>query len=77
VAAVEEPSFLLELLVLVREFAFSREAETFLLQTWLDKFPTHPLTIDTRARLLLEQVPITFSSRLIETILSPFNSAHF
>jgi hypothetical protein len=58
VSAVEEPSFLLELLVLLRQFSFSGEAETFLLATWWEKHPGHPLTLDTRARLLLEKVKI-------------------
>jgi hypothetical protein len=58
VSAVEEPSFLLELLVLLRQFSFSGEAETFLLGTWWEKHPGHPLTLDTRARLLLEKVKI-------------------
>jgi hypothetical protein len=56
VDAVEEPAFLLELLVMVREFAFSSEVITYLLDTWLAKYPAHPITIDTRARLLLEKV---------------------
>jgi hypothetical protein len=46
----------LELLVMVREFAFSSEVITYLLDTWLAKYPAHPITIDTRARLLLEKV---------------------
>jgi hypothetical protein len=58
VDAVEEPAFLLELLVMVREFAFSGEVVTYLLDTWLDKYPAHPVTIDTRARLLLEKVQL-------------------
>lgn len=55
-AAVEEPDFLLELLVLVREFPFSQPVETFLLDTWLERHPAHPVTLDTKARLLLEKV---------------------
>jgi hypothetical protein len=55
---VEEPSFLLELLVVLREYPFSKEAESLLLSAWFERYPAHPLTLDTRARLLLEQVSV-------------------
>ena len=55
---MEEPSFLLELLVVLREYPFSKEAESLLLNTWFQRYPAHPLTLDTRARLLLEQVGV-------------------
>jgi hypothetical protein len=58
VDAVEELSFLLELLVVLREYPFSKEAESLLLNTWFERYPAHPLTLDTRARLLLEQVGV-------------------
>jgi hypothetical protein len=29
-----------------------------LLNTWFERYPAHPLTLDTRARLLLEQVGV-------------------
>jgi hypothetical protein len=63
VDAVEEPSFLLELLVVLREYPFSKEAESLLLSTWFERYPAHPLTLDTRARLLLEQVGVFPVSR--------------
>ena len=60
IGAVEEPSFLLELLVVLREYPFSKEAESLLLNTWFQRYPAHPLTLDTRARLLLEQVSVCY-----------------
>ena len=76
-SAVEEPSFLLERLVVVREFPFGQEVETFLLDTWLVSYPAHPLTIDTRARLLLEKVPVLSLKILLSSLVLLFPQAIF
>ena len=50
------PDFAVSLLLTVKRFPFAQAVQDNILRVLEDKFAGHPVTVDTRARLVLEKV---------------------